>query len=414
MAAKPPPPGEDHTVYGGEEEDLDDEEEDDEEDQNDDVVDEDDEDVDVDVDDDSTSSSNIAAPDMPPPPVSAGEVTIAVAGVPATPEPKRLLIEDASIASTVVSEKKPLPLPLDESRRLFQRLWTDEDEIELLQGFLDYTSHRGVNNSSSSHHHDTTAFYDQIKCRLQLDFNKNQLVEKLRRLKKKYRNVVSKLSSGKDYIFKSPHDQATFEISKKIWSGAATITAGGSGGVGGEFDEDEGNPNPKLNFNISNPVLNDHNINGGVDVNNNNYSNSSEKKVARPRKRSRGGVKIEEKQQHTLIDQLPPVVATPMGSIPNLIEDTVRSCLSPLFKELLNNAVNGPCGSRGGFGGVTLNSMMMPMGFGGGSLNFAGGGEVDEKWRKQQILELEVYLKRLELVQDQIKSQLEELRSMGS
>lgn len=38
---------------------------------------------------------------------------------------------------------------------------------------------------------------------------------------------------------------------------------------------------------------------------------------------------------------------------------------------------------------------------------------VDEKWRKQQILELEVYSKRLELVQDQIKVALEELRSMG-
>ncbi|CAH2055076.1 unnamed protein product [Thlaspi arvense] len=85
--------------------------------------------------------------------------------------------------------------PIDDSRRLFQRLWTDEDEIELLRGFLDYiTSHRG----SSSHPPDTAPFYEQIKSKLQLDFNKNQLVEKLRRLKKKYRNVMSKISSGKE------------------------------------------------------------------------------------------------------------------------------------------------------------------------------------------------------------------------
>jgi hypothetical protein len=38
---------------------------------------------------------------------------------------------------------------------------------------------------------------------------------------------------------------------------------------------------------------------------------------------------------------------------------------------------------------------------------------MDEKWRKQHILELEVYSKRLELVQDQIRAQLDELRSMG-
>jgi len=34
-----------------------------------------------------------------------------------------------------------------------------------------------------------------------------------------------------------------------------------------------------------------------------------------------------------------------------------------------------------------------------------------EKWRKQRILELEVYLKRIELLQDQAKATLEELKS---
>ena len=51
----------------------------------------------------------------------------------------------------------------------------------------------------------------------------------------------------------------------------------------------------------------------------------------------------------------------------------------------------------------------MPLNFGGGE----SGGVVDEKWRKQQILELEVYSKRLDLVQDQIRAALDELRSMG-
>uniref|UniRef100_A0A5B6ZNW2 Glabrous enhancer-binding protein-like DBD domain-containing protein n=1 Tax=Davidia involucrata TaxID=16924 RepID=A0A5B6ZNW2_DAVIN len=137
---------EDHTVYG--EEDLD--EDDDEESEEEDLTltnppDEDDEDVDD--EEDSTSSSNLAAGDLPP---TASEVTIAVAGVPngeptqgvadSLPDPKRQRIEDVSIA-IVVEEKKPLAL--DESRRLFQRLWTDEDEIELLQGFLDYTRSEG-------------------------------------------------------------------------------------------------------------------------------------------------------------------------------------------------------------------------------------------------------------------------------
>uniref|UniRef100_F6HTU4 Uncharacterized protein n=1 Tax=Vitis vinifera TaxID=29760 RepID=F6HTU4_VITVI len=36
------------------------------------------------------------------------------------------------------------------------------------------------------------------------------------------------------------------------------------------------------------------------------------------------------------------------------------------------------------------------------------------RWRKQQILELEVYSKRLELVQEQIRSALQELRAFAA
>ena len=43
--------------------------------------------------------------------------------------------------------------------------------IELLQGFLDYTTTRG-----STHHNDTALFYDQSK--LQLDFNYNSVNNK--------------------------------------------------------------------------------------------------------------------------------------------------------------------------------------------------------------------------------------------
>ncbi|KAL3516242.1 hypothetical protein ACH5RR_023144 [Cinchona calisaya] len=422
--------------------------------ENDVVVDDEDDDVDVDEDDDvddSTSSSNLAAADnhhhhtdpssllnhhhhLPSlPSVAAGGVTVALPADESLPyDPKRQRIDEVTIASAtavataVVEEKKPIPS--DESRRLFQRLWTDEDEIELLQGFLEYTTSRGVINSS--HHHDTTAFYDQIKSKLQLDCNKNQLVEKLRRLKKKYRNVMNKMGSGKEYVFKTPHDQATFEISGKIWggSGVGTAVRGGVAVEGGGFDDDDGNTNFSVNFIDRSPIPNFIPNPNGID--------HLEKKTPRSRKRSRGGgVKIEEKPfgfsavpnlQNSVEQQNVGVVTpttTPIGVVPaapvsagsgqgqvtNLIEETVRSCLSPIFKELLNTVMNlngtmmgGPRGFGFGFA-----SIPMPLGLNGDSL-------ADEKWRKQQILELEVYSKRLELVQDQIKVQLEELRSMGS
>ncbi|GFP85759.1 mediator-associated protein 1 [Phtheirospermum japonicum] len=310
-------------------------------------------------------------------------------------------------------------MPPDESRKLFQRLWTDEDEIELLQGFLDYTTHRCGPHSSSQHHHDTTAFYDQIKSKFQLDFNKNQLVEKLRRLKKKYRNVINKFGSGKDYTFKSPHDQATFEISSKIWGTPAVnvnISPAFPTIAPAPMEEDDDDLNNPNFADCQSPKLN------GIDINS---------KTPRPRKRSRAGVvKVEDRQQHapnsSNINTIQPSAVTPMaapmmgmgitGSMSSVIEETVKSCLSPLFKELLSNSMmnsnqnpHGPyCGH-----GLELARSPLPLCFGAA---MGGGGDKasNNRWRKQQILELEVFSKRLELVQDQIREQLEELRSVGN
>ncbi|XP_047321254.1 probable transcription factor At3g04930 [Impatiens glandulifera] len=386
-------------------------------------IDDDDEDDD---EDDDTSSSNLATggESIVLPSSSSSKVTVAVAGDPAvsvaqavtialpatdfTPDPKRLRIEGVS-ATGIEKGAKPLAV-FDESRRLFQRLWTDEDEIEILQGFLDYTKQRG---NSASHHQDTSAFYDLIKSKLQLDFNKSQLVEKLRRLKKKYRNILGKIGPGKSYLFKTPHEHATFEICRRIWSADGTPIGGGG------YEDDETNPNNP------NPHANSvDRINNGLDAN-------SERKAAasKSRKRTSKGVEKTEEKPHFPHLTTPPT-ANPTSNpnpnpnptqkntappFPNMIEETVRSCLSPLFKDLIQGNMNGPCSSRGGFLGVAMNSMPFGL-WNPSSASFSGGGGdvMEEKWRKQQILELEVYSKRLELVQDQIKSALEELRSPGS
>lgn len=312
-------------------------------------------------------------------------------------------ISDAVVAAQAPEEKKPA---LDDSRKLFQRLWTDEDEIELLQGFLDYTAQRG----KSTHHgqNDTALFYDQIKSKLQLDFNKNQLVEKLRRLKKKYRNIVNKISSGKELSFKSPHDQATFEISRKIWSNIGPIAADDNA-----MEDDDPNPNSNANFNNI-EVKGEDAGGGGFSV--------DKKTPPRSRKRSRSKSDPRTDDRRCFSSDGPATIKDNCnngggndhsnGNVQGLIEDTVRSCLSPLFKELLSNAMGGPfAAATRGFGSLAMNPM--PLSFGVPPLNLGIVEVGDERWRKQQILELEVYSKRLELVQDQIKEALDELRSKG-
>ncbi|KAL1546046.1 putative transcription factor [Salvia divinorum] len=373
-----------------------------------DLLDDDDDDESFDhYDDDSASSAPVApiAPDRPPQPLSAAQVTIAVPGL---PDPHHHQPEIS------VPAKKPPPPPPDESRKLFQRLWTDEDEIELLQGFLDYTTQRCGPHSSSQHHHDTTAFYDQIRSKFQLDFNKNQLVEKLRRLKKKYRNVIGKFGTGKDYAFKTPHEQATFEISSKIWGNAVVNGAAAYRAAPAPIDEDDdslNNPNFNNFVDCQSPNLN------GIDIN---------AKTPRSRKRNRvGAVKLEEKQHNSTninISNAQPVSAVaPMaapviglgitGSLSGVIEETLKSCLSPIFKELLSNSMSPNLNSNGSLccgNGFGLGRSPIPLCFG------TSMGADKERWRKQQILELEVFSKRLELVQDEIREQLQELRSTGN
>lgn len=336
--------------------------------------------------------------------------------------------QQSQVNHQIYQEEKKIPIqqmqqqqPLDDSRKLFQRLWTEEDEIELLQGFLEYMTQRGI---SYHNHHDLGLFYEQIKSKLQLDFNKNQLVEKLRRLKRKYRNVLNRTSAGKEISFKSPHDQATYEISRKIWSDLSSNKDGGGVGIG--IDDDDTtpvlipvpnlSPNPNYNFfspngnTNSNPNVHYAHLNGVFD----------DRKVSSHSSQKRSRVKMEENRVMEERIQIPnsgqgqgqgSSVALGPG-IQGLIEETVKTCLPPLMKEALNNKETGLCGSRG-FGGLSsgvgiLSSPGLSFGSPG---NLLGGEASERKWRKQQILELEVYSKRLELVQEQIKVTLEELHS---
>ncbi|XP_048620304.1 probable transcription factor At3g04930 [Brassica napus] len=318
--------------------------------------------------DDLNSPSNVTVA------LPSGSSAVPVSVIPADSSPK--LHHRTTEIFHRRQQQPPPPPAIDDSRRLFQRLWTDEDEIELLRGFLDYvTTHRGGSNPP-----DTAPFYEMIKSKLQLEFNKNQLVEKLRRLKKKYRNVMSKFGSGKEVLFKSPHDQSTFEISRKIWNRTGKI-------IGFEMDFEVNGNSPG-----SNPSA-------AVEIES---ENGVEKKGSRKRSRSRIG-KIEEDNNVNVN-----VNETVSSSIGGLIEETVRSCVSPLIKEMMNGTTSMMM--AGSLGPV----FTRPLGYG---VEGGGGGSKavrDERWRKQQILELEVYSRRLELVQEEIRATLHELKTMPS
>lgn len=101
-----------------------------------------------------------------------------------------------------------------------QRIWSDEDEIVILNGMIELQNEKGKNSSA-----DTGDFYGFVKESLCFNASNNQFVNKIRMLKKKYFTDVEKNESGKYESFSKPHDLECVELAKKIW-GAGGIVMG--------------------------------------------------------------------------------------------------------------------------------------------------------------------------------------------
>ncbi|XP_019162226.1 PREDICTED: probable transcription factor At1g61730 [Ipomoea nil] len=97
----------------------------------------------------------------------------------------------------------------DESKKqLFQRLWSEDDEIALLEGMIEYTE-----KENGDPYTDLDAFHDFIRNSLHFTVSKKQVQNKMKRMKKKYINNAGK---GKK-SFSKPHEQKTYQVSRKIW-----------------------------------------------------------------------------------------------------------------------------------------------------------------------------------------------------
>ncbi|KAL6993244.1 hypothetical protein U1Q18_011359 [Sarracenia purpurea var. burkii] len=93
----------------------------------------------------------------------------------------------------------------------FHRIWTEPDEIRFLQGLLDCST------AGLSFPRDLNVFYASFSGTMSQPYTKSQLSEKLRRLRKKFRVISSRITRGLDEALLSPHDRALFELSKQLW-----------------------------------------------------------------------------------------------------------------------------------------------------------------------------------------------------
>ncbi|XP_031098240.1 probable transcription factor At1g61730 [Ipomoea triloba] len=108
---------------------------------------------------------------------------------------------------SVVEISEIKPSEEESKKQLFQRLWSEDDEIGLLEGMIEYTE-----KENGDPHTDLDAFHDFIRKSVHFTVSKSQLQNKMKRMRKNYIN-----NAGKGKLFSKPHEQKTYQLSRKIW-----------------------------------------------------------------------------------------------------------------------------------------------------------------------------------------------------
>ncbi|CAA0839127.1 DNA-binding storekeeper protein-related transcriptional regulator [Striga hermonthica] len=127
---------------------------------------------------------------------------------------KRAVQEDNGTEPTGKKKSKNIKKaePASEKKQPFQRIWSEADEIAILNGMLQFRAEK-----KSDPRDNFDAFFELIKKNLHFDATRAQLKDKIFRLKKKYTNNKHKGNEGKGTTFTSRHEQEAYDLSEKVW-----------------------------------------------------------------------------------------------------------------------------------------------------------------------------------------------------
>ncbi|CAA0816481.1 DNA-binding storekeeper protein-related transcriptional regulator [Striga hermonthica] len=187
------------------------------------------------------------------------KATVASASASASRSTRKRAVQDVNGTEATGNKKskksKKAEPEASEKKQLFQRIWSEADEIAILNGMLQF---RAEKKSEPSDNFDV--FFELIKKNLHFDATRAQLKDKIYRLKKKYTNK-GKGNEGKGTTFTSRHEQEAYDLSEKVWgtenenevqktsgSGAKKANANGSGAEnenpnGSEAEKENANGN---------------------------------------------------------------------------------------------------------------------------------------------------------------------------
>ncbi|CAN7017269.1 hypothetical protein IGI04_030008 [Brassica rapa subsp. trilocularis] len=117
-------------------------------------------------------------------------------------------VKKRPIETTSVSAKRARIAEEAKKPSSFQRLWSEEDEVSLLQGMIDFKA-----DSGKSPYEDMDRFYELASKSISFEASKIQFVDKIRSLKRKY---MGKAKHGAESLTKA-HDIDCLKLATCIW-----------------------------------------------------------------------------------------------------------------------------------------------------------------------------------------------------
>ncbi|XP_015075164.1 probable transcription factor At5g28040 [Solanum pennellii] len=269
----------------------------------------------------------------------------------------------------------------------FHRIWTEPDEIRFLQGLLDGSS------ENLFFPRDLNVFYTRFSNTMSQPYTKSQLSEKLRRLRKKFRVISSRLSKGLDRSLLSPHDRALYDLSKQLWHPDFSDTS--------PFNAEKSKKSNLVGVKVSFlPNIYDPNRYGIVPYQDENGSNcngvsvNEEVEQGEEDKENDGNVEFDDEDGKLSevnveldtgeIGDERVEFSRVNGPVPVGIEfgvgDTAAKVVMDVFDECLKDFRNG---ERSNLGAV---------------MKETSSNEFEERWKEQRVAELKVLARRMRLV----------------
>ncbi|KAG5545484.1 hypothetical protein RHGRI_017845 [Rhododendron griersonianum] len=236
------------------------------------------------------------------------------------------------------------------------RLWSEDDETVILKGMTDFQSKKGADPSSL-----TGEFHEFIRKSLSVEVSRSQLMDKVRRLKKKYEINAGKGEKGADPVFSKPHEHKCFELSKKVWG----VGKDSSNGV--DENGKSGNKRVRKTVKLEDSV------------------------ALQPKENGKGVVGLKEGLKGEMKDVK--------------VEDKVGDFWSayPCLKQSIETDLPSNMSMKEPGKSFMVESMSM--------IGKAKAKELEKKWKSLREDEVALYLKRMELMNEQTKLVLDAMKA---